>query len=254
MTTTFGAFDGVRAGEERGQFCYCPPGTFIMGPFGDLPVSGEAVSVTISEGFWMGKYLVTQAQYEAVCGHNPSAFRGLSLPVETVCKTDADAFCLAVSKIEKQAGRLPEGWEYRLPTEAQWEYACRAGASTMFSWGDDPNVVGEYAWWALNSSAKTHAVGQKKPNPWGLYDMHGNTIEWCRDAWADALPGGTDPEVKPEDAPRTPGWSRDPMWVCRGGSWQYPQPERLASRNRERLGPIDKSYIIGFRLALVRTA
>jgi formylglycine-generating enzyme required for sulfatase activity len=252
MTGTM-ALDGVRPGEERGQFCYCPPGNFMMGPYTGPPASGDAVSVTFSHGFWIGKYLVTQAQYEAIAGDNPSAFRGVALPVETVCKPDADAFCLAVSQIEKQAGRLPEGWEYRLPTEAQWEYACRAGTSTVFSWGDDPGALGDHAWWALNSAAKTHAVGQKKPNPWGLYDMHGNVIEWCRDAWSDTLPGGTDPEVTPHDVQPRPGWSREPMWVCRGGSWQYPVPERLSSRNRERLGPIDKSYIIGFRLALVKT-
>jgi len=238
-------------GLERGQFCYCPAGTFTMGPFPGPPVAGPAVSVTLSE-FWIGRYLVTQAQYEYVMGHNPSAFRGVSLPAETVQKRDADEFSAKLSRLEREAGRLQPGWEYRLPTEAQWEYACRAGTDTVYSWGDDPAAIADYAWYAANSDNRTHAVGQKKPNRWGLYDMHGNCIEWCRDAWSDTLPGGTDGEVTPEQAPRRPGFSKAPLWVCRGGSWQYPQPERLASRNRERLGPVDRSYLIGFRIAFVK--
>lgn len=246
--------EGLRAGEERGQFCWCPPGTFQMGPFPGPPVSGNGVNVTLSRGFWIGKYLVTQSQFESVMGNNPSGFAGPSLPVETVCKSDADSFCRELTRLERDAGRLPQGWEYRLPTEAQWEYACRAGTSTAFSWGDDENQIDDYAWYAKNSGARTHAVGQKKPNPWGLYDMHGNCIEWCRDAWSDALPGGLDPEMTQQNVPAHPGWSRTPFWVCRGGSWQYPEPAKLRTRNRERLGPLDRSYIIGFRLALVSTA
>jgi formylglycine-generating enzyme required for sulfatase activity len=246
-------FENYAASVERGSFCYCQPGAFTMGPFQGPPVGGDSVSVTISQGFWIGRHLVTQELYQYVTGYNPSAFLGVSLPVETVTKPDADAFCIAVSRLEREAGRLPDGWEYRLPTEAQWEYACRAGTSTTYSWGDDPAVAGDYAWYAPNSGAKTHSVAQKKPNPWGIFDMHGNCIEWCRDAWSDTLRGGPNPEVKPAEVPARAGWAPSPFWVCRGGSWQYPQPERLASRNRERLGPVDKSYIIGFRLALVET-
>jgi len=243
------SLDGLRAGEERGQFCWCPPGTFQMGPFPAPPVSGEAVTVTLSRGFWMGKYLVTQSQYEFVMGGNPSGFIGASLPVETVCKREADAFCRELTRSERKAGRLPGDWEYNLPTEAQWEYACRAGSNTAYSWGDDEKQIDEYAWWAKNSGARTHAVGQKRPNAWGLYDMHGNCIEWCRDAWSDTLPGGTDPFVRSPEAQT--GRARMPFWVCRGGSWQYPEPAKLKSRSRERLGGVDRSYIIGFRLALV---
>jgi formylglycine-generating enzyme required for sulfatase activity len=202
----------------------------------------------------MGKYLVTQSQYEFVMGANPSGFIDASLPVETICKSDADAFCSELTSTERRAGRLAQGWDYRLPTEAQWEYACRAGTTAAFSWGDDESQIGDYAWYAQNSGAKTHAVGQKKPNPWGLYDMHGNCIEWCRDAWSDSLPGGTDPEVKQQDLAAHPNWSSTPFWVCRGGCWQYAEPAKLRTTNRERLGPVDKSYIIGFRLALVSTS
>jgi formylglycine-generating enzyme required for sulfatase activity len=248
MTTS--SLDGLRAGEERGQFCWCPPGAFQMGPFPAPPVAGEAVHVTFSRGFWMNKYLVTQAQYQFVMGYNPSSFVGASLPVETVDKLQADAFCEHLTRLERVAGRLPDGWHYRLPTEAQWEYACRAGTSTAYSWGDDEKLLGDYAWYEANSGLKTHAVGQKKPNPWGLYDMHGNCIEWCRDPWLDRLPGGVDPEVTKKDLPDRPEWAQ-PFWVCRGGSWHYTQPDRFKSRSRERLGPVDKSYLIGFRLALV---
>ena len=246
--------EGTMAGEERGRFCWCPPGSFTMGPFDGPPVSGSSVRVKLSRGFWMGKYLVTQAEYQFAMGENPSGFRGASLPVETVEKLQSEDFCRELTRIERASGQLPNGWEYRLPTEAQWEYACRAGTTTAYSWGDDVEHIDDYAWYGGNSGEKTHPVGQKKPNPWGLYDMHGNCIEWCRDAWSDQLKAGTDPEVTSESASHQPGWSTKPFWVCRGGSWQYPQPERLRSRNRERLGPVDRSYLIGFRLALVRVS
>jgi formylglycine-generating enzyme required for sulfatase activity len=247
-------FEGLRAGEERGLLCWCPPGTFKMGPADGPPAASPAARVTLSHGFWIGKFLVTQAEYQYVTGENPSGFRGPSLPVETVEKLQAEAFCRKLTRLERDAGQIPAGWEYRLPTEAQWEYACRAGTTTAYSWGDDVTLIDEYAWYGANSGDKTHPVGQKKPNPWGLYDMHGNCIEWCRDAWQDKLKGGTDPEVTKESLPPRPGRSDRPFWVCRGGSWQYPQPERLRSANRERLGPVDRSYLIGFRLALVQVS
>ncbi len=236
----------LKASQERGQFCWCPPGRFQMGLAG--------IEVSLTRGFWMGKYLVTQAQYQAVTGENPSGFRGASLPVESVEKETAMAFCEKLTALERAAGRLPDGWEYRLPTEAQWEYACRAGTTTAYSWGNDESVIGNYAWYAANSGERTHPVGEKRPNAWGIHDMHGNCIEWCRDPWMDELPGGVDPEVTVRDLPARPGWSKTPFWICRGGSWQYPQVERLRSGNRERLGPRDRSYLIGFRIALVRTA
>jgi formylglycine-generating enzyme required for sulfatase activity len=244
------AEEGTSPGEERGQFCWCPPGTFKMGPFTGPPVSGPEVEVSFSHGFWIGKYLVTQSLFEYVMGSNPSGFRGGSLPVESIEKPTADRFCEIYTQLERAAGRLPDGWEYRLPTEAQWEYACAAGTKTAYSWGDDPQVATDYAWFAQNSDDRTHPVGEKKPNPWGLYDMHGNCDEWCRDVWLNRLPGGTDPVATEHDMPPNRQW-RQPMWVCRGGSFQYPQVERLMTRNRERLGPADKSYLISFRLARV---
>jgi eukaryotic-like serine/threonine-protein kinase len=127
-------------------------------------------------------YEVTQGEYERVMGTNPSHFKGdPRLPVETVSWQDAMTFCERLSALpaERSAGRV-----YRLPTEAEWEYACRAGSTTIYSFGDSEGSLGDYAWYDSNSGSKTHPVGQKRPNAWGLYDMHGNVWEWCSD-WYD---------------------------------------------------------------------
>src|ERR1035441_8684877 len=120
----------------------------------------------------MGKYEVTQGQYEAVMGSNRSYFKGnTKLPVEEVSWEDATNFCTKLTEQERQAGRLPAGQVYRLPTEAEWEYACRAGTTNRFSFGDDLQLgeLGKYAWYNENSGSRTHAIGEEAPNPWGLY-------------------------------------------------------------------------------------
>ena len=145
----------------------------------------------IARGFWIQQTVVKQHQYEQLMGSSPAYFKGPDRPVESVTWTEAAEFCRRLSELppEKAAGNV-----YRLPTEAEWEYACRAGSTTEFSFGDDETGMEEFGWYNANSKRTTHPVGQKQPNPWGLHDMHGNVAEWCLDCYAD-YPGQptTDP-------------------------------------------------------------
>ena len=236
------SFGGSEAGEERGNFCWCPPGTFAMG--------FEGTRVTLSKGFWMGKCPVTQEQYRRVMGDNPSGFIGAQLPVESVERAQATGFCARLTKMEWADGRLPLGWEYCLPTEAQWEYAARAGTDTVFPWGDDEKLQEEYVWCRINSGMSTHPVGLKKPNRWGIYDMLGQTLEWCQDLWLATYPGGTDPDVTQHDLPVRPDESAAPFGVSRGSGWAF--PPNMTPRHRNRLGSGDSGYLLGFRVAIVQ--
>ena len=160
--------------------------------------------VTITKPFYMGKYVVTQEQYEAIMGNNPSHFKGAQNPVEMVSWDDAQAFC---QKLSKKSGKT-----VRLPTEAEWEYACRAGTSTKYYSGDSEEDLKRVAWYEANSNDTTHPVGQKEPNKFGLYDMHGNVWQWCQDWYGDY----TANEVADPQGPAQ-GASR----VLRGGSWYH---------------------------------
>ncbi|MBO4715647.1 MAG: SUMF1/EgtB/PvdO family nonheme iron enzyme, partial [Verrucomicrobia bacterium] len=235
------------------------PGTFRMGsPEYELGRSDDETrhKVTLTQGYWLGKYEVTQAQYEAVTGENPSRFKGADLPVENVSWNDAMAFCAKLTERDQAASRLPRGYEYILPTEAQWEYACRAGTMTAFNNGTDieaeeeiygecPNLD-EVAWYWCNSSNKTHPVGQKLPNDWDLYDMHGNVFEWCLDRKSKY----------PDEAVTDPvGEGTDDYRARRGGSYSYYDDGakncRSAARNTGSITMTSNS--LGFRVALVHT-
>jgi formylglycine-generating enzyme required for sulfatase activity len=211
------------------------PGTFRMGSESPQARQDEqpAHQVTITKPFYIGVYEVTQAEYEAVMGTNPSNFKGARRPVETVSWNDAGEFCRKLS--------AKEGTTYRLPTEAEWEYACRAGSTTEYCFGDDESRLSEYAWYSANSGSQTHDVGQRKPNAWGLYDMHGNVWEWCED-WYAAYTAGS--QVDPV------GPSSSRVRVIRGGSWNL-NASYCRSAYRGLYTPGDRGYNIGFRF--VRT-
>lgn len=181
----------------------------------------QQVSVTLTKGFWLGQTLVTQAMWTAVMETTPWSEgkfvkEGSHYPAGYIDHADATAFCDKLTKIERQANRLPVGGKYALPTEAQWEYACRAGTTTAYSYGDDVGRLEDYAWFEKNAcdigEEYAHAVGTKQPNPWGFYDLHGNLWEWCRDGYEEQLPGGRDPLVSTSGS-----FER----VVRGGCWLF---------------------------------
>jgi formylglycine-generating enzyme required for sulfatase activity len=190
------------------------------------------VEVRLSEPFWLAKTEVTQAQWEAVMDSNPSSFKSPKLPVENVSWEDAQAY---LTKLNEK-GILPEGWKFALPTEAQWEYACRAGEKGPYSGGS----LEEVGWYDGNSGSNTHEVGQKKPNAWGLHDMHGNVWEWCSDLYDGTLKGGVDPT----------GPSSGVHRVSRGGSWYY-VASCCRAAFRSGYFPGDRFDRLGFRPALV---
>jgi formylglycine-generating enzyme required for sulfatase activity len=223
------------------ELLWVPPGTFTMGSAPEEPerhrAEGPQTRVTLSRGFWLGRTEVTQAQYEAVTGANPSTFKsvGPNAPVENVSWLDAMKFCEQLNQREAAAGRLPEGYTYTLPTEAQWEFAYRAGTT-----GDYPGEPAAMSWNSGNSNGTTHPVGQRQPNPWGFHDLPGNVLEWCYD-WYGDYPGGsvTDPTGPPRGHYR----------MTRGGSWRTDtRLARSAARSGGSQGRRD--YTIGFRLAL----
>jgi hypothetical protein len=199
--------------------------------------------VTLSKDFWIGKYEVTQSEFTEVLGRNPSHFTGdLTRPVEKVTFLDASNYCAAVTVREQKAGRLPPGFLYRLPYEAEWEYACRAGGTNLFGFGDDASVAADFAWTAENSDAATHPVGQKRANAWGLHDMHGNVWEWCHD-WFEPYPPG------PLRDPTGPAISK--FKVFKGGGWNQ-DIEYARSANRFMMAPSNGIHFVGFRMVLAR--
>jgi formylglycine-generating enzyme required for sulfatase activity len=213
------------------ELVWCPPGGFIMGPGqnNDSP----AHPVILTKGFYLGKYEVVQKEYEKVTGFNPSNFKGDKFPVEGVTWNDALAFCEELNRKERK-----RGWEFALPTEAQWEYACRGGTTTAYSWGR--NISPQLANSKDSGLNKTVEVGSYIANPWGFFDLHGNVWEWTAD-WHGAYPRSSviDP-LGPSNGSRR---------VLRGGSWNYAS---IALRSVSRSGnvPSNRRGDIGFRVAL----
>ena len=205
------------------QLVLIPAGDFLMGPnVPDQEGKILARKVTISKPFYMAKYPTTQQQWQALMPKNPSKFKGADNPVDSIQWKAAQDFC---AKLAAKTGK-----PVRLPTEAEWEYACRAGTTTDYYFGDDPNALPDYAWYEDNSNDTTHHVGQKKPNAWGLYDMCGNVWEWCNDFYIpiDYTAG---PATNPKGPEKGNHLSYGDSHVLRGGAWHTePGYSRSGSR------------------------
>jgi formylglycine-generating enzyme len=270
----------ARAGRERNNnglgmtFCWCPPGTFHMGSVPHLAVKSQhtsPVTVIIRRGFWMGKFEVTQAQWKGVMGatlreqraRDPGQPRavgdgtmrdhvgeGPDYPIYYTSHADAEDFCRSLTEAERGAGRLEPGWEYQLPTEAQWEFACRAGTTTATAFGDrlsstQANFDGSKPFNSAPTGPYLHETtptGRYPPNDWGLHDMHGNVWEWCRDGFTDTPSGGYDPLEESSSSRRT----------FRGGCWHNRGVDCL-STTREWGNVSNRGSGLGFRVALVAT-
>jgi formylglycine-generating enzyme required for sulfatase activity len=235
--------------ESETRMVLLPGGTFTMGD--EYEIDSPPHEVTVN-AFYIDKYLVTQEQYEKLMGENPSRWKAKTNPVEQMRWSDAVRYCNARSKAE---GLEPcydlNTWKcnfaangYRLPTEAEWEYACRAGTTTAYFFGDDQLKLKAYAWYEDNSASKPRPVGQKPPNPWGLYDMHGNVWEWCNDFYkVDYY------QESPKENPRGPQTGETK--VLRGGAWKFSAEScRSGYRYNENPGYADVCFgydIYGFR-------
>ena len=266
-------YAGSRAGQERSDnglqlpLCWCPPGSFLMGSPPDEPgreKDEDQKRVSLSRGFWLGKFEVTQEQYRRVMDKSPSYFSATGggkekvagmntsrFPVEMVSPDEAMECCRQLTVQERRAGRLPAGWEYRLPTEAQWEYACRAGTTTATAFGNSlssrqANFGGNFPYNGAEKGPyleRPTEVGRYAANAWGLYDMHGNVWEWCLDGYQESLPGGADTFVAP---------AADSDRVLRGGGWLG---TGMTCRSAFRFGaaPESRDDDQGFRVAAVQS-
>ncbi len=219
------------------KFIEIPAGQFEIGGCNKVfyeDCGNEAgYMVTIDKAFYLSQTEVTQAQWEAVMSSNPAHFKGSKRPVEEVRWDDAQAF---IRRLNQKEG----GNKYRLPTEAEWEYAARAGTRTAYSFGDEVSQLGQYAWYSENAGSETHSVAQKKPNPWGLYDMHGNVWEWTCSAWSSTY-NGEEQQCN----------NRAEFRSLRGGSWNA-GASNLRSAYRNDITPVNRSYSLGLRLARIK--
>ena len=239
---------GSQPGAEKDvagiQLCWCPPGTFRMGSPADEPErrpGEDQVDVTLTTGFWMAKFEATQGQWKRVMGKLPGPPTAQlpeddDLPVGNVNFAEAELFCRKLSELGWQSGELPKDWEFRLPTEAQWEYACRAGTDTATAFGNQlSSTRANFSGQPYNGAEpgpslhRAARVGSYPANAWGLHDMHGNTFEWCRDWYHPNLPGGVDPDLyldKTSSRVRRGGGWTDDGWPCRSAFRLRFEPER----------------------------
>jgi formylglycine-generating enzyme required for sulfatase activity len=226
------------------RLCWCPPGKFIMGSPRNEPErrpDENQVEVTLTRGFWMSKFETTQKQWKSVMGNLPGPLtaelpEGDDLPVGNVNFAEAEAFCQKLTELIHRSGELPGNWVFRLPTEAQWEYACRAGTTTATAFGDklssrQANFKGKAYNGAESgpSPGRAAKVGSYPANAWGLHDMHGNIFEWCRDWYHTELPGGVDPDLylaRASSRVRRGGCWTDDGWPCRSAFRLRFEPER----------------------------
>ena len=227
------------------EFVYVKAGTFLMGSAESGPNDEKPVhQVKITRDYWMGTCEITQAQWRALMGTDPSKYKGDNLPVEMVSWHEVTEFCRKLTDREREKGKLPDGYVYRLPTEAEWEYAARGGTKSkgfIYPGSNDPDEV---AWHHPGSSDETHPVGTKRPNELGLYDMAGNVWEWCLDFYAP------DYYAKAPQADPVNSGSGDKTYrVCRGGSWGL-YPTHCRSANRGGGTPAGRFYSYGFRVVL----
>lgn len=259
------AFEGASAGDKRivagTPLRWCPAGKFTMGSPPDEPSRRDdeaQVEVTLSHGFWIGRNEVTQEEWTQVMGELPGKVQkeGKIYALHSVSYLEAEAFCRKLTDLARASGELPAEWEFRLPTEAEWEYACRAGTTTATAFGNslsrhEANFQGE----PYNGGEdgprleKNARVGSYPPNDWGIHDMHGNQFEWCRDWYHAELPGGEDPDLLAVQgtANRDGTFSR----VRRGGAW-IEDGWVCRSACRIRYEPDRRSDHIGFRLMAAR--
>jgi formylglycine-generating enzyme required for sulfatase activity len=230
---------------EQLHFFWIEAGAFVMGS----PESEVGRSETerqflakLSRGFWLSKHLVTQAQWEAVMQYNPSKYQlnGANRPVENVSWIDAMEFCQRLMMVPHIS--LPDGFTFSLPTQAQWEYACRAGTTTRYFFGESDAELDRFAWYSENSLGETHPVGLKEPNPWGFHDMYGNVWEWCFDGAAEYPLGDATDWIGPLNTQNR---------VVRGGSWGTPvKSGDFRSACRSYSEPHTKRPWDGFRVSL----
>ena len=225
---------------EAGEFSWIPPGEISL----RVPYSEVSKTVRVKNAFWMSRLLITQSLYTAIMGNNPSFYdtsiRGEvnNLPVNNVSWLDAVSFCKALTILSKSRGNLQKGYEYRLPTEVEWEYASRAGTHSEYYFGDHSNELQNHAWFRGNSQKKLHPVGLKKPNPWGLFDIYGNVREWVGNSFINTLLNDSE---------------QDEFRISRGGAYMKPASEcQSSSRSTNSLNHRFRN--LGFRPVLAKVS